>query len=76
VELEIFYTAIFPDKEGVFFNESFFERQDNKLLKLLPDSGSLIDVIKVYDFDGQENEAAGKLRLISDIKTQRIVCYR
>jgi hypothetical protein len=76
VEIEIFYTAIFPDKEGVFFNKSFFERQDNKLLKLLPDSGTLIDVIKVYDFDGQGNGAEGKLHLISDIKTQRIVCYR
>jgi hypothetical protein len=76
VELEIFYAAIFPDREGVFFNEAFLKKQENMLLKLLPESTTLFDVIKVYDFDGEENCSAGKLRLISDIRTQRLVCYQ
>jgi len=76
VELEMFYAAIFPEKEGVFFNASYFEKLENKLIKILPQSAALVDVIKVYDFDGEENGSDFGLRLISDINTQRVLCYR
>jgi len=76
VEFDIFYTAIFPEKEGNLLNMTLFKMKDNVLMKLLPESGALADVIKVYDFDVDESVAVDKLSLVSDIKTQKLVCYR
>ena len=76
VELEMFYAAIFPEKGGVFFNAAYFDELENKLIKILPQSGALADVLKVFDFGVKENGGDMGLRLISDINTQRVLCYR
>ena len=49
VEANIFYIPLYPDDEGIVFNESFFKDSTNMLQDLLPDLSSLSKVIKVID---------------------------
>ena len=67
VEEDIFYAAIFTnDKEAVFWPD-YITKKTNLFDSFLPDATGYGSVIKVVDTQ--------KLRLISDIKTQRVLCY-
>jgi len=71
VEADIFYVALFPEREGTIFNKKLFEQFDNVLSELLPESVSLEDVIKVYDIcDSQKS-----LNIVSDIVAQKVMGY-
>ncbi len=69
VEMDIFYMAIYPEKENVLFNTSWMKKLPNLLSELLPEEVRFAPVVKVYDV--QEKD----LRLLSDIVTQRMVCF-
>ncbi|HNQ66153.1 MAG TPA: PEP/pyruvate-binding domain-containing protein [Smithella sp.] len=69
VEMDIFYMAIYPEKEGVFFNTSWMAKQPNILADLMPENGRFAKVVKVFDMRNQD------LRLLSDIVTQKMICF-
>lgn len=74
VEAQIRYLALYPDEEGILFNEDFFLRSPNSLEALLPEYGHLERVIRVIDvaqaaqgcelqvlMDGEKDQALGFL---------------
>jgi hypothetical protein len=69
VEMDIFYMAIYPEKEKVFFNSRWLESLPNRLAELLPQDSRFEDVVKVYDVKDKD------LRLVSDVIKQKLVCY-
>jgi len=75
VELEMFYVAIFPDKPGIFINDSFFDTCENELCKLLPEYANLSEALKVYSmpYGGVQSNM---LLISADILTQKVICCK
>ncbi|HUT29508.1 MAG TPA: PEP/pyruvate-binding domain-containing protein [Sedimentisphaerales bacterium] len=69
VESDIFYVALFPQKEGVIFNRDRLLEMPNLLRSLLPSGQDYESVIKVYEHDSKG------LQVMCDIITQRVVCF-
>jgi len=69
VEMNTFYIAVYPDREGVFFNESWFQGKRNLLRELTERDGDYDEVIQVYDV------SVDQLRLMADVVTQRLICF-
>ncbi|MDP2852808.1 MAG: PEP/pyruvate-binding domain-containing protein [Smithellaceae bacterium] len=69
VEMDIFYVAIYPEKDGVIFNTAWMKKQPNILTDLMPDDERFLDVVHVYDVRAKD------LRLLSDIVTQKMICF-
>ncbi|MFH1878367.1 MAG: PEP/pyruvate-binding domain-containing protein [Candidatus Omnitrophota bacterium] len=70
VEAGIFYTALFPDSKDVFLNRRWFSSLPNLTGKILPDFAKYTEVVGVYDV------SAEKVRVMSDIISQRVVCLK
>jgi hypothetical protein len=70
VEMDIFYAALFPDNNVVHFSTSFLARCENILPDLIRDEEALNNVVSVYDL------SARPMQLLSDILTQRVLCFR
>jgi len=58
VETDIRYLPLYPDTEGVIFNEYFLDNSKNVLSEILPDYKYLEDTIKVIDIP---NNTKGKI---------------
>jgi hypothetical protein len=69
VEMDIFYMAIYPEKKEVIFNNSWMKKQPNILANLMPEDSGLANVVQVYDVRNRD------LRLLSDIVTQKMICF-
>jgi len=69
VEMDIFYMAIYPEKENVFFNASWLTKQPNILMNLMPEDTRFAKVVRVIDARSMD------LRLLSDIVTQQMICF-
>ncbi len=69
VEMDIFYMAIYPEKKEVIFNLPWLLKQPNIFQDLMPDEQKLKKVVRVYDVRNQD------LRLLSDIVTQKMICF-
>jgi len=69
VETGIFYSALFPDTEGVTYKPGLLNPMENMLENLLPGNAGHAEAVKVYDFRPDE------LILMSDIITQELVCF-
>jgi hypothetical protein len=69
VEMDIFYMAIYPEQNGVIFNSAWMKKQPNILTDLMPDDARFAGVVKVYDVRNKD------LRLLSDIVTQKMICF-
>lgn len=69
VEMDIFYMAIYPEKDDVIFNTAWMNKQPNILEDLMPDDKNLGNVVRVYDVRSKD------LRLMSDIVTQKMICF-
>ncbi len=69
VESDIFYAAIFPQKDGVIFNRDKLAEMPNVLSSFLPDERDYESVIKVYEPDSKD------LQIMCDIISQRVVCF-
>ncbi len=67
VETEIFYVALIPERKEVTFNRDIFSEQKNILPDILPEEKDFRDIIKVIESDN--------LQLISDILTQKVICF-
>lgn len=51
VEASIRYLPLYPDDEGILFNDEFFKNSQNILKSLLPEYGHLSDILKVIDVE-------------------------
>jgi hypothetical protein len=69
VEMDIFYMAIYPDRDNVFFNTAWMEARRNIMADLSPRDSQYDQVVRVYDV------AAEDLRLLSDVVTQKLICF-
>ena len=69
VETDIFYVALFPDREDVAFNRDWLVRSENRLSALIPEGRRYEDVVLVQDVG---NEV---LYLVADIISQKVICY-
>jgi hypothetical protein len=69
VESDIFYVALFPQKESVLLNKERLLRMHNLLTDVFPEDGKYEDVIRVYDVDSEQ------LQIMSDVVSQRVVCF-
>lgn len=69
VEMDIFYMAIYPDREGVFFNTAWLESQPNRLADLSERDSHYSEVVRVYDVRDTG------LQLLSDVITQQVICF-
>jgi hypothetical protein len=73
VESDILYLALFPNRQGNFLSQPFFEHSPNKLPQLLPDAGEWAHVIRVID---TADVAAGKdVILYANSLKQQVFCY-
>jgi hypothetical protein len=68
VEADIFYIALFPQKENVVFNKEWFSKTPNLLTDLLPESKKYADVVKVYQINKEQ------LQILCDLTSQKVVC--
>ncbi|MHC4117324.1 MAG: PEP/pyruvate-binding domain-containing protein [Planctomycetota bacterium] len=69
VESDIFYAAIFPQKEGVTFNRNKLLEMPNLLSSFLPNEQEYESVIKVYEPESKV------LQIVCDIISQKVVCF-
>jgi len=74
VELDILYLALFPDREGNFLNEEFFEKAPNRLTRLVPSAANWAHVVRVIDT--ADLDGRGQVQLNANNLNQRVVCYR
>jgi hypothetical protein len=70
VETNIFYVALFPDKENCEFNIAKLAGLNNSFVKFLPEAARYEDVIGVYDL------SQAPYRIISDVVSQKIICFK
>ncbi|MHC4719139.1 MAG: PEP/pyruvate-binding domain-containing protein [Planctomycetota bacterium] len=71
IEGDIFYVAIFPEKENVTFNREWLARMPNKLGEIMPARARYQDVVKVCDVDSDN----GQLQMMADIVSQKVICF-
>jgi hypothetical protein len=69
VESDIFYAALFPQKEGVLFNKEKLLEMPNLLSDFVPAESEYENVVKVVDVD------TDSLQIMSDIVSQKMVCF-
>jgi len=49
VEMDMLYLALYPERKDYVYNRKFFLEQENRLNKILPDTGSWSKIIKLID---------------------------
>ena len=69
VESDIFYVALFPQKESVVFNKHKLAEMPNLLTDLFPEERKYEDVVKVYEVDSSQ------LQMMCDIVSQKVICF-
>ncbi len=69
VESDIFYVALFPQKQDVTFNRDKLKQMPNLLVELLPDSSKYTDIIHVYKAEDDS------LRIIGDMLQRKVICF-
>jgi hypothetical protein len=68
VETDIFYIAIFPDKNGVIFNPSILNGMQSDIRTILEDAEACRDIIRIFDIPQG-------FYLLADIPTQKLLCF-
>lgn len=69
VETNIFYVALFPEKENVVLNHKWFAKSKDIFMQLIPRAGKYKSVINVYDVRDRN------LRIVSDVVSQNVICF-
>jgi hypothetical protein len=69
VETDIFYVAIFPEKQDAIFNQNWFLQMPNLLTEFLPDSSKYVDAVRVYETHDEQ------LQVLCDILSQEVTCF-
>lgn len=70
VESDIFYVALYPQNDGVVFNQKLLYEMPNSFSELLPEEDAAFgDVIKVCDFKSNRSQ------IICDVISQKVVYF-
>jgi len=72
VESDIFYVAIFPQKQDVIFNQDWFlstKGGPNLLTEFLPKASRYADAVRVHEINNEQ------LQIICDILSQQVICF-
>jgi hypothetical protein len=69
VESDIFYVALFPQKQNVLFNQERLLQMPNLLTGFLQESSKYSDAIRVCETDNEQ------LQIMCDIISQEVVCF-
>ncbi len=69
VESDIFYVALFPQKESVIFNKNKLADMPNLLTYFLPEEHKYENVVKVYEVNSDQ------LQIMCDIVSQKVICF-
>jgi hypothetical protein len=69
VETDIFYAAVFPNREGFVFNGALLEKTPSELGTFVPQQTAYTDAVKVFDLPGDG------LRVVADVVGQKLVCF-
>lgn len=69
VENRIFFVAIFPWKEDVYYNSSWQDWLTDILEKVLPEERRYRDVVRVFDVRDK------KVRIVSNVVQQKVMCF-
>jgi hypothetical protein len=69
VESDIFYVALFPQKESIVFNRDKLFEMPNLLTNFLPEAHEYEGVVKVYEAEPD------RLQIMCDILSQRVICF-
>jgi hypothetical protein len=69
VESDIFYVALFPQKENIVFNKDRLFEMPNLLTTFLPEEQKFEDIVKVYQPDSEQ------LQIMCDIISQKVICF-
>ena len=69
VESDIFYVALFPQKENVQFNKDRLWEMPNLLTDLFPEEHKYADIVKVYEVESDQ------LQIMCDVVSQKIACF-
>jgi hypothetical protein len=69
VEGDIFYVALFPQKEDVTFDRAHLLQMPNSLAEAVPEADKYAEVVYLYEFDGE------RLQIVCDVLTQRVICF-
>jgi hypothetical protein len=73
IEASILYLPLYPEDDGVVFDEAFLRAGPNALERLLPRDAALADVIRVVALD---DAAPGRrMRLVMDGEAQQALAY-
>ncbi len=70
VETNIFYVALFPENKGCLFDDTWFGQSNNLFASLMPEAVKYEDVIGVYDVSHMG------VRIMSDVVSQKVVCFK
>jgi len=68
VEANIRYLPLYPDDNGIIFNEHFFRNSENILADLLPNLGYLKEVLKVIDVGRFTNGQVVQVHMNADME--------
>lgn len=69
VEANIRYLPLYPDDEGIIFNESFFNESENIFDEILPEFKELKDIIKVIDVPRTKDGMILKVYINAEIES-------
>jgi KaiC/GvpD/RAD55 family RecA-like ATPase len=70
VETDIFYVALFPEQDEFLFNADLIKEGENLLPIIFPESARYKNTVFVRDVEKE------KFKLIADIVSRRVLCYR
>ncbi|MHC4930917.1 MAG: PEP/pyruvate-binding domain-containing protein [Planctomycetota bacterium] len=73
IEASILYLPLYPDDEGVIFNEDFLIRSPNCLGRVCPDDEHMSEFVRVID--ASEASRGRTLLLVMDGELQEALCY-
>ena len=69
VESDIFYVALFPQKERVIFNKAKLTEMPNLLTDTFPEERKHEDIVKVYEV------GSSQLQIMCDVVSQKVICF-
>lgn len=68
VEANIRYLPLYPDEEGILFNEIFLRKAESIFSELLPDFGHLEDAVRVIDVPAEMDGKVLRVAMNSDLE--------
>lgn len=69
VENRIFFVAVFPWRDGVYYNPSWKDGMESSLEEILPEESAYKDVVKVFDVRKRQ------VRIVADVVQQKVMSY-